>query len=138
MNKRIFKDSATHMPEACRPAGDILSRIGDKWSPSIIGQLSAGRRRFSELENDIERISQRMLTHTLRGLERDGLVARIVHSSVPPRVEYELTPRGQSLIEPLRVMAEWADANNAGIVASRRAFDAAEGPDVDESEPAQG
>jgi DNA-binding HxlR family transcriptional regulator len=137
MNKRIFKDSGTHLPEFCRPAGNILSRVGDKWTLSIIGRLKDRRLRFSELQNIIEGISQRMLTHTLRSLERDGLVARTVHPTVPPRVEYELTPMGQSLIGPLSVMGQWASANNADIELARRAFDAADAEDFDESRPAE-
>ena len=126
MSKRVFKDNTAHLAAPCRPVGDILSRLGDKWSASIMARLVGRRMRFSELQNDIEGISQRMLTMALRGLERDGLVARIVHPAVPPRVDYELTRRGQSLIAPLSALAEWADANSADIAESRRLFDANE------------
>ncbi|MET3898583.1 DNA-binding HxlR family transcriptional regulator [Devosia sp. UYZn731] len=85
MTKYLFKNAATHLPEYCRPTGEILAMLGDKWSVAILGNLSKGRVRFSELENLIEGISQRMLTLTLRSLERDGLVARIVTPTVPAR-----------------------------------------------------
>jgi DNA-binding HxlR family transcriptional regulator len=127
MSKRIFKDRRAHLPTFCRPTADILARIGDKWSLSVIGTLRRRRMRFSELENEIEGISQRMLAMTLRALERDGLVARFVHPAVPPRVEYELTQRGRSLMAPLTAVAEWANANSADIEESRRLFDANEG-----------
>lgn len=126
MSKYIFKNAATHLPEYCRPTGEILATLGDKWSVAILGNLSKGRVRFSELENMIEGISQRMLTLTLRSLERDGLVARIVTPTVPPRVEYELTERGSGLREPLFLLHAWAVENVPGIEQSRREFDALE------------
>ncbi|MDB5561173.1 MAG: HxlR family transcriptional regulator [Hyphomicrobiales bacterium] len=129
MSNRIFKDRQTHLPEFCRPTGDILSRMGDKWSLSVLGRLYIRRWRFTELQNDIDGISQRMLTLTLRGLERDGLAKRIVHPAVPPKVEYELTERGTSLIPTLRALGNWATANHSDIERSRQAFDAA--ADVD-------
>ena len=126
MTKYIFKNAATHLPEYCRPTGEILAMLGDKWSVAILGNLSKGRVRFSELENLIEGISQRMLTLTLRSLERDGLVVRIVMPTVPARVEYELSERGQGLKEPLLLLHAWATQNMPGIEQSRRRFDAEE------------
>jgi DNA-binding HxlR family transcriptional regulator len=79
----------------CRPR-EVLDRVGDKWSLLVIGLLSAGTRRFSELRRSVDGISQRVLTATLRGLERDGLVSRTVHPTVPPRVDYTLTPMGRA------------------------------------------
>lgn len=125
MSNRIYKDSQLHRPEYCRPTGDILSRFGDKWTLSIFGTLRHGRARFSELESSIPGISQRMLTLTLRSMERDGLVTRIVHPTVPPKVEYELTDRGASLFAPLQALGAWAHANHADIEKSRDMFDAA-------------
>jgi DNA-binding HxlR family transcriptional regulator len=124
MVKRIFKDNRAHLPEPCRPGGEIISRFGDKWSLLILPLLLDGQRmRFSELESQIEGISQRMLTMTLRALERDGFVTRIVHATVPPRVEYELTQLGHSVIAPLAVLSNWAHAHIDEIDASRRRFD---------------
>lgn len=124
MTKYIFKTSAAHLPEFCRPTGEILAMLGDKWSVAILGNLANGRIRFSELENRIDGISQRMLTLTLRSLERDGLVARFVTPTVPPRVEYELTERGSGLREPLFLLHAWATQQVPGIYESRRQFDA--------------
>lgn len=104
---------------------DVLNRIGDKWSLLVIGTLDKGRMRFSELQRHIPGISQRMLTLTLRQLERDGLITRTVHAEVPPRVEYELTDMGATLIGPSLALAGWAIENYAGIAAARTAFDAA-------------
>jgi len=126
MTKYIFKNAATHLPEDCRPTGAVLTALGDKWTVAILGNLSKGRTRFSELENRIEGISQRMLTLTLRSLERDGLVARFVTPTIPPRVDYELTPRGQGLMEPLFLLHLWATDNMPAITESRRQFDAEE------------
>src|SRR5919204_3528552 len=85
-------------PQACQ-ARDVLSRIGDKWSMYVIVELGEQTRRFNDLKRDIEGISQRMLTVTLRALERDGIVSRTVHPVVPPRVEYRLTPMGRTLLD---------------------------------------
>ncbi len=104
---------------------DVLNRIGDKWSLLVIGTLDQGRMRFSELQRHIPGISQRMLTLTLRQLERDGLITRTVHAEVPPRVEYELTAMGATLIEPSLALAAWAIENYAGIEAARTIFDSA-------------
>jgi len=104
---------------------EILAKIGDKWSILTIMMLSGGTRRFSELQRGIEGISQRMLTLTLRGLERDGLVTREVFPTIPPRVEYTLTPLGRSLQQPVIALGQWVVANLPEIDTARRRFDAA-------------
>ncbi|MDH4745956.1 MULTISPECIES: helix-turn-helix domain-containing protein [unclassified Sphingomonas] len=104
---------------------EILAKIGDKWSILTIMMLSGGTRRFSELQRGIEGISQRMLTLTLRGLERDGLVTREVFPTIPPRVEYTLTPLGRSLQQPVSALGQWVMANLPEIDAARRRFDVA-------------
>ncbi len=107
------------------PMRDVLDRIGDKWSVLVVRLLSDGPRRFSELRRAIDGISQRMLTLTLRQLERDGLVTRTVHASVPPRVDYALTEVGETLRAPLNALAEWSEAHRGYITRSRAAYDAA-------------
>jgi DNA-binding HxlR family transcriptional regulator len=105
---------------------DVLGHIGDKWTLLIVGALSVrDRLRFTELLRHIPGISQRMLTVTLRHLERDGLVVRTIHAEVPPRVEYELTDIGRSLIEPARNLSRWAIGSYSTILDSRERFDAA-------------
>lgn len=104
-------------------AREILDRVGDKWSVYIIAMLGDGPRRFSELKRTIDGISQRMLTLTLRGLERDGLVTRTVHPTVPPSVEYGLTALGRTLIPPVMALVAWADKNRARIRQAREKFD---------------
>ena len=105
------------------PLRDVLDRVGDKWSVLVVVLLKDGRLRFSDLRRSVEGISQRMLTHTLRQLERDGLVERTVYPSVPVRVEYELTPLGRTLIEPLAALAEWAESHRSVILSARAAYD---------------
>ncbi|MER5513840.1 helix-turn-helix domain-containing protein [Streptomyces sp. NPDC002763] len=102
---------------------DLLDLVGDKWSLLIIGTLSSGRLRFSELQRCIPGVSQRMLTLKLRSLERDGLVSRTVHAEVPPRVEYDLTAMGRTLIEPAVALATWAITHQPETAAARQAFD---------------
>lgn len=111
--------------ESCRPANEILALIGDKWSVLLVMALSDGSRRFSELRRDVPGISQRMLTLTLRALQRDGFISRTVTPSIPPRVDYELTTLGRSLQEPVIALGRWAVDNRARIEAARTAFDAA-------------
>lgn len=108
---------------------EVLSRVGDKWSVLVVSLLGAGPRRFSELRRSIEGISQRMLTLTLRGLERDGLVTRTVHPTQPPSVEYALTSLGRTLLEPVHALATWARKNRTSIQAARERFDALREPD---------
>src|SRR5437762_378320 len=110
--------------DACPAVREVLDRVGDKWSVLVVGLLSDGRRRFSELRRAIEGISQRMLTLTLRGLERDGLISRTVYPTIPPRVDYELTALGKSLQTPVIALGQWAYENLSQIEAARAAFDA--------------
>jgi DNA-binding HxlR family transcriptional regulator len=105
---------------------DVLSRVGDKWSLNVINELSRGTRRFSELRRDVPGISQRMLTVTLRGLERDGLVRREVFPTVPPRVDYELTELGRTLMATVRQLMAWTITHVEDIHAAREAYDARE------------
>ena len=107
----------------CRAVADVLARIGDKWTVYIVGLLSNRPMRFSEIRRAVSAISQRMLSLTLRGLERDGLVTRTVTPSIPPRVDYELTAAGLTLIEPLKAVGIWALANRNYIEESRVKFD---------------
>lgn len=113
-----------HPPEDCLAAREVLNRVGDKWSVLIVELLADGPHRFSDLRRNIEGISQRMLTLTLRGLERDGLVTRTVFPTVPPQVEYALTPLGRTLIDPVRALALWAQQYRVQIQAARDRFDA--------------
>jgi DNA-binding HxlR family transcriptional regulator len=106
------------------PLREVLDRIGDKWSVLVISVLGGGRQRFSDLQRAIDGgISQRMLTRTLRSLERDGLVARTVHPEVPPRVEYDLTPLGRTLLGPVNMLENWATEYRPIIRANRRHYD---------------
>jgi DNA-binding HxlR family transcriptional regulator len=102
----------------------ILDRIADKWSLLVIALLDRRRMRFTELRREIDGVSQRMLTVTLRQLERDGLVRRTVHPVVPPRVDYELTPLGVSLHETVQALVTWTDTHQREIAAARSAYDA--------------
>lgn len=110
-----------HDPEVFR---SVLERIGDKWSLLLIGILEEGPRRFTELLRTVPGISRRMLTITLRALERDGLVTRTIYAEVPPRVEYAVTDLGRTLGQPVLALATWAADNQDAILANRGAFDA--------------
>jgi len=110
----------------CRAVSAILQRIGDKWSVLIISRLGEGPRRFNEIKRMIGGISQRMLTLTLRNLERDGLVKRTVTPTVPPRVDYELTELGRDLLIPVTALANWAIQHTSCIEAARARSDGAE------------
>src|ERR1700744_1310645 len=114
-----------HVTEDCRAISGVLARIGDKWSVLIVSRLGNGPMRFNELKRDIGGISQRMLTLTLRGLERDGLITRTVFPTVPPRVDYELTMLGRSLLVPVSALGDWALKNHGRIAAARIKFDGA-------------
>src|SRR5215467_5206693 len=118
--------SNLHVPEDCRAVSEILARVGDKWTVLVVGVLGDGPKRFSEIRRALGSISQRMLTLTLRGLERDGLVTRTVFPTIPLRVDYELTKLGQSLLKPVNGLGLWARQNRATIEDARRRFDAAE------------
>ena len=113
----------------CRNVTPVLNRVGDKWSMLIVMILSEGPRRFSELKRAIDGISQRMLTLTLRGLERDGLVSRTVTPTIPPRVDYELTELGHSLREPVQALGDWAIAHIDCIRAAQQAYDSRQSDD---------
>jgi DNA-binding HxlR family transcriptional regulator len=117
--------SHTDVPHGdCLAAREVLSRVGDKWSVFVIALLGDGSKRFSEIKRTIEGISQRMLTLTLRALERDGLVTRTVFPTIPPRVDYALTPLGATLLEPVRALAAWAQLHRQAIHDARDRFDA--------------
>jgi DNA-binding HxlR family transcriptional regulator len=118
--------SNLHVPEDCRAVSDVLDRIGDKWSVLVVVMLGDGAKRFNELRRSIASISQRMLTLTLRGLERDGLVTRTMFPTIPPRVDYELTKLGRSLLLPVGALGDWARQNHEKIVEARRDFDGRE------------
>jgi DNA-binding HxlR family transcriptional regulator len=109
--------------EDCRGVASILSMVGDKWSVFVIMMLHDGPKRFNELKRMISGISQRMLTLTLRGLERDGLVTRTVFPTIPPRVDYELTDLGRGLAKPVMALGEWAMAHKSEIEGARTRFD---------------
>ncbi|GGX03264.1 winged helix-turn-helix transcriptional regulator [Streptomyces chartreusis] len=108
--------------QAC-PVREVLDRVSGKWSVQILVAAAHGPIRFTELERGIEGISRRMLTLTLRNLERDGLVTRTVHPTVPPKVEYELTPVARELHETLQRLTAWAERNRVYIAESRAAYD---------------
>jgi DNA-binding HxlR family transcriptional regulator len=113
----------THVTEDCRAISGVLARVGDKWSILVVSRLGKQTMRFNELRRDIGGISQRMLTLTLRNLERDGLVTRTVFATVPPRVDYALTPLGRSLLKPVSALSDWALANKTRLAEARRKFD---------------
>jgi DNA-binding HxlR family transcriptional regulator len=108
----------------CRTISTLLSRIGDKWTVLVVTTLGEGPRRFNELRREIPSVSQRMLTLTLRNLERDGIVSRTVTPTIPPRVDYELTELGHSLLKPITALAEWALHNVEAIHEAQARFDA--------------
>lgn len=114
-----------HSEESCAPVRAILARVGDKWSILTIMLLKERPYRFGELRRSIDGISQRMLTLTLRGLERDGLVSRTVFPTNPPQVQYALTALGQSICEPVHALGRWALENLNGIDAARQTYDRA-------------
>jgi DNA-binding HxlR family transcriptional regulator len=118
--------SNLHVPEDCRAVSEVLERVGDKWTVLVVSTLGDGPKRFNELRRSIASISQRMLTLTLRGLERDGLVTRTVFPTVPPRVDYELTELGHSLLAPVGALGSWALQNRLKIQQARLRFDARE------------
>lgn len=127
-------DLPDEMPEpetgGCQATREILDRIGDKWSLYIIASLANGTRRFNELRRGIDGISQRMLTLTLRGLERDGLILRTMYPTIPPRVDYELTELGRTLLGPVMALVNWANDNQFAIAEAQRHFDEAPEPEA--------
>jgi DNA-binding HxlR family transcriptional regulator len=113
-----------HNQTDCRGVASILARVGDKWSVFVIMMLVDGPMRFNELKRTINGISQRMLTLTLRGLERDGLVTRTVFPTIPPRVDYELTELGHGLAKPVKALGQWVFEHQPEIQGAREKFDA--------------
>src|SRR6266513_2808000 len=107
--------SNLHVAEDCRAVSEVLARVGDKWTVLVVSTLGDGPKRFNELRRALGSISQRMLTLTLRGLERDGLVTRTIFSTIPPRVEYELTRLGRGLSKPVEALGKWAFDHRAEI-----------------------
>ena len=115
-----------HVPSHCKVLSETLARVGDKWTILVIGTLGCGPKRFNEIRRSLDGISQRMLTLTLRGLERDGLVSRTVTPTTPPRVDYALTELGLTLLAPLDTLREWAVTNRPAMEAARRRYEGAE------------
>jgi|SRR5579862_7377271 DNA-binding HxlR family transcriptional regulator len=120
----IDRPHLNHASSECRAVNTVLARVGDKWSVLIVALLGDGPKRFNEIKRMVGGISQRMLTLTLRGLERDGLVTRTVFPTVPPRVDYALTELGRSLWKPVEALGSWARENQDQIAAARQRFDA--------------
>nr|WP_249780855.1 helix-turn-helix domain-containing protein [Bradyrhizobium sp. dw_78] len=116
-----------HLDGDCRAVASVLARVGDKWSVFVIMLLGGGPRRFNEIKRMVGGISQRMLTLTLRGLERDGLVTRTVFPTIPPRVDYELTDLGHGLSKPVAALGAWAHEHQPEIEGARTRFDARNG-----------
>lgn len=120
-----MKPRHLHNTEDCRAVSEILQRVGDKWTVLVVGKLGDGPMRFSELRHAVGGISQKMLTTTLRGLERDGFVTRTVFPTIPPRVDYELTDLGRELLVPVNALGEWARLNTNRVRDARMRFDLA-------------
>jgi DNA-binding HxlR family transcriptional regulator len=118
-----MKPRHPHRTEDCRAISEVLQRIGDKWTVLVVSRLGEGPLRFNELRSIIGGISQKMLTTTLRGLERDGFVTRTVFPTIPPRVDYELTDLGRELLVPVQALADWGLANIDRVYAARERFD---------------
>lgn len=118
-----MKPGHIHVSSACRPINELLSQIGDKWTSLIITRLSSGPMRFNVLKRNVEGISQKMLTSTLKALERDGFVERTVFPTVPPGVEYALTPFGRELSAPLMALTRFALENSGRVDEARAAYD---------------
>jgi DNA-binding HxlR family transcriptional regulator len=117
------QEAGGHHPSACR-AREVLQRVGDKWSVQVIDLLGERTMRFGELHRSIDGITSRMLTVTLRGLERDGIVSRTIHPVIPPRVDYELTAMGRTLLDTIGQLVSWTDSHLPEIDAARAAYDA--------------
>jgi DNA-binding HxlR family transcriptional regulator len=108
------------------PTRQVLNRIADKWTVLVVSSLESGTKRFSTLRREIGGVSQKMLTQTLRGLERDGLVTRTIYPSVPPRVEYSLTSLGRTLVALLDTVRVWSEAHIEEVLKAQAAYDSAE------------
>jgi DNA-binding HxlR family transcriptional regulator len=126
-----LKPGHIHLTGDCRAISEVLSRIGDKWTVLVVNLMGSGPKRFSEIKREVGGISQRMLTLTLRALERDGLVTRTVTPSIPPRVDYALTDLGRSLLQPVQALGSLALSNREKMEEARRRFDAHTLEDVD-------
>lgn len=118
-----MKPRNTNLTGDCLAISDVLARVGDKWSVLVVSRLGNGPKRFNELRRSVDGISQRMLTLTLRGLERDGLITRTVFPTVPPRVDYALTSLGRDLLQPVSSLSEWAIRNQSKMEKARARFD---------------
>ncbi len=112
-----------HTPDSCRGVTDILNRVGDKWTVNVVRHLGVRTMRFSELRRALDGVSQKMLTTTLRGLERDGFVTRTIYPTIPPKVEYQLTELGRDLWAPVAALGQWAHDNRSRVEAARKTFD---------------
>ena len=121
-----MKPRHLHRTEDCRAISEILQRVGDKWTVLVVGKLGDGPMRFNELRQAVGGISQKMLTTTLRGLQRDGFITRTVFPTIPPRVDYELTELGRELLVPVNALGDWARKNTARVNEARARFDEAE------------
>lgn len=120
---KVTVEADSRMSQDCRAVSSILARVGDKWSVLVIMLLGDGPKRFNEIKRMVGGISQRMLTLTLRGLERDGLVTRTLFPTIPPRVDYELTDLGRSLWTPVEALGLWVRRHLSDIEAARRRFE---------------
>ena len=118
-----MKPTSLHPTHSCQRANEVISLVGDKWSVQIVMLLGSGTRRFMEIKRAVDGVSQKMLTVTLRGLERDGYVTRTAYPTIPPKVEYELTDLGRELLVPLQALGSWAIENHGRVVAARAAYD---------------
>jgi DNA-binding HxlR family transcriptional regulator len=118
----IFSDRGNVYSENCS-SRLVLDRIGDKWSVLVVGQLASGTCRFGELRRTIEGISPKVLTHTLRSLERDGIVNRRIYATIPPKVEYSLTPLGVTLVDLVVAIRDWAEDNIDAVLSAQQRFD---------------
>ena len=124
-NERSLPERAlSHPTVCCKAVGSVLARVGDKWSVLVVMSLDDGTYRFNELKRRIDGISQRMLTLTLRGLERDGLVERTFFPTIPPKVSYALTGLGRSLRDPVGALGQWAIEHRVTVERSREIYDA--------------
>ena len=127
MSSSNKRDTHKVTEASCQAPREVLSLVGDKWSVLLVMLLRDHTKRFNELRHSIEGISQRMLTRTLRQLERDGLISRRVEPTVPPSVYYSLTPLGRTLLVPVVALGEWAQAHYPEILEARSAFDKVNG-----------
>jgi len=119
-NKYVRVIDASHAD--CHALAETLGRIGDKWTVMVVGTLQDGPLRYNEIHRIVDGISQRMLTLTLKGLEQDGLVTRTIFSTIPPRVDYELTDLGRLLMVPLQSLYDWAKKHRPAMLAAREKF----------------